>query len=310
MIVGLVALAGLGGFLAGRWLPRTDDRRPRPEAHEVLARFEGGEVTSADLRAYVEEVGPNARERARTTEGAKEIVQELVDRALLVNAARASALDREPAVMARMDELLAREYRQRVLEKGTRSEEIPAAEVQRAFDAELPRLSLPERVRVAIIFVAADDAKRTEKRNLAQRYLDEAVKAMKSSPDGFASVARARSEDEQTRGLGGQLPYLGKEELEKRFGPAVAEQAYALTHNGELVKAPIETNDGYVVLRLLGREPARVPTLAQLEPRIRAQLSSELVRGKYESWLREERERANVRLDEGNVARAAVDLGK
>jgi len=289
--------------LLGFWLGRTWDRAPGPPGlpSAVLASFEGGVVTAVDLEAAIAEGGPETHQRARTSEGARTVLDETLGRALLAKAARDAAYDTEPMIKARVEDLLARAYRERSIEPEV--QKATETDVRTAFETERPRLAVPERIRVATIFLAADDQNRSARQIEARKLLDDARKGLAKSPEAFANLARLKSEDTSTRDLGGQLPFLTREELEQRLGAEVAEAAFALTDIGAIADRPIAAPGGFHLVRLLGREPARAPVFEHYAPRIRERLLEERRRAKEQEAIAALRTAASVRIDEAELAR-------
>jgi hypothetical protein len=282
----------MAGFVGGRYSSRPDEPERAPSA--VLATYAEGVVTVDDLRGHLDEGGIHLAERAKTVDGARALVDDLVMRGVFSSAAKAERLDLEPVVRRRQEALLAETYRERTVEAEVGRLQVSDSELAVAFEAERAQLATPERIRVAYILVKKDQARSV---------LAEVQKAMATSPDGFSTVARARSEDAQTRPFGGQLPYATREELTARLGPAVTEAVFAIREVGGLHDGAVEGPNGHYVLRLLGREEARNPDLVEVAPRLRERLlaaKQDAARGAHVERLRAA---ARVHVDEAALQR-------
>jgi parvulin-like peptidyl-prolyl isomerase len=288
-----MALAAIAGFVGGRYSGHPEEPAHAPGA--VIATYASGIVTVDDLHGHLDEGGLHLVERAKTVEGARALVDELVMRGVLASAAKAARLDAAPVVLQRQEALLADTYRERAVEAEVGRLTVSDAELAAAFEAERARLATPERVRVAYILVV--------KKDQARSVLAEVKKAMATSPDGFSTVARARSEDPRTQPFGGQLPYVTREELTARLGPAITEAVFAIREVGGLHDGTVEGADGHYVLRLLGREEARNPELVEVAPRLRERLLAAKQDAARTARLERLREAARVHVDEAALQR-------
>lgn len=306
VVLTAILASAAAGFLAGRHLPR----RQTADAAPALATFQGGAVTTSDVESYVAAVGPAAEERLKTAEGVRALVDELATRALFAEAAREAGLHEDRPVAARLEEVLADEYRRREIETHARPASISEADVRAEFERERPLVATPERLRVGVIFVQGTGSERASKKEKAERLLVEARAALRRSPDAFATLARNQSDDPQTAPFGGQLPFTTRDELAAKLGDDVAEAAHAIGEAGALAPKVIEAESGFYVLRLLAREPAREPSFAQLEPRLRARLASrreaELMRTRVEALRAQKR----LKIDDTALARVVATYSK
>jgi parvulin-like peptidyl-prolyl isomerase len=108
----------------------------------------------------------------------------------------------------------------------------------------------------------------------------------------FAELARARSDDAATRERGGDLGTFAHGAHTRAFDDA----AFALKP-GE-VSDVIETEYGYHIIKLTGREPARAVRLEEAAPEIRTRLLKEKRARLLAGWLKEARGKAKVSIRE------------
>ncbi|HYO99105.1 MAG TPA: peptidylprolyl isomerase [Pyrinomonadaceae bacterium] len=108
----------------------------------------------------------------------------------------------------------------------------------------------------------------------------------------FASLAQQYSDDQATRERGGDLGTFARGAHTRAFDDA----AFALKA-GE-VSEVIETEYGYHVIKLHGREAARAVSLAEAAPEIRRRLVAQKQAALLAGWLKEARGRADVRIKE------------
>lgn len=173
-----------------------------------------------------------------------------------------------------------------------------------------PEWQLPERVRAAHILilarpnVIADELESQQKlsgadleqgvrRELARRRARvEELRRKAATGADFAALAREFSEDAGTREQGGDLGFFRR----GTHTPAFDEAAFALKA-GELSRV-VETEYGFHLVKLLEREEPRALSLEEAAPAIRRRLLAPREAERLNSWLREARQRARVRLNE------------
>jgi len=136
------------------------------------------------------------------------------------------------------------------------------------------------RLRNILIKVPADaaDEVKEEKKALA-----DGIAARAAKGEDFAALAKAHSEDEQSRAAGGDNGFRGKGVFEE-----VVEDAAFGMKPGE-VKGPLETLDGFQILKVEGFREGTIP-LDEVRLEIAEQIlvetrSSEQARGEAEKFL-------------------------
>lgn len=133
-------------------------------------------------------------------------------------------------------------------------------EVERYYEENPQEFTLPERVRLAHIFV--------KEREKAQ----EAMERLGAGED-FAKVASDLSEDPLSKEKGGDLGYLPLSDLREEFSRALSEMKV-----GEY--RLFETEEGFHILKLLGKRPEEVipfeKVKAELAERVRFQKAQDL----------------------------------
>jgi len=264
----------------------------------VVARFEGGVVTADELRNWVEQQGPTWKERLRSPQGREELVRQLLQEKVLVEAARRKGYDAAPEVRMIADRAAVELFWKKELEDAAK-QPVTDADLQSYFDQHVAELRRPERVRIAHIFMAAPESgpERDHKLQAAKALLKQLKADSAKDFYAFTTLARQKSEDPATRPLGGELPALARADLEKRVSPEVAEAAFATQGANVLLDRVVEEPRGFHLVKLLSREAAFEPSLATLKDTFRARLLAER-RDQARKKLLEDVERsANVSVD-------------
>ena len=141
---------------------------------------------------------------------------------------------------------------------------VPAAEIERAYNANIEQYSTPEQVRASHILLKTegkDDA-------AVKARAEEVLKQAKSGAD-FAELAKKYSEDEASQKNGGDLDYFGRGRMVAEFDQA----AFALEPGkiSDLVK----TQYGYHIIKVVDKRAAITRPLADVRQQIQDQLAYE-----------------------------------
>ena len=105
-------------------------------------------------------------------------------------------------------------------------------------------------VKAAQILIAVSSEMRPEEKSLVQQQADSLFKLLKSGAD-FSQLAQKFSNDKFTYQSGGVLPAFRFTEYDPVFSSAV----FALTKEGD-ISAPVETDAGWHIIKLLSKEEA------------------------------------------------------
>ncbi len=152
---------------------------------------------------------------------------------------------------------------------------VEGADVELAYQDEIATIPEPRR-RAAHILLEVNDARTAED---AIAVLSE-VRAAIEKGATFEERARAISEDPSAE-QGGDLGSIGRDIL-----PAALETALWSLSPGE-ISAPVETEFGVHLIKLVGIDDVDVPTLAERAPEIEAELRRREADNRFEELLRE-----------------------
>lgn len=222
-------------------------------------------ITESDLD-LLGKVNPRLQRRLATEEGRKLVLDNYVEQELLSQEAKKRGLDREDTVKAKIAL-----YKKVILAQSLLEDALNRA-AQEYYESNGPEF---EKIKIAHLYVPfktdakdpalAPDAKVTRTAEEAKQRI-EAAKAKLKNQD-FAVVVSEYSEDERTKDNGGDLGWLGLEDVRlTRWGWApIVKDAMSLK-KGE-VSDPIETASGYHLV--LVEEPAKQEDFEQSQARIR-----------------------------------------
>ena len=272
------ALLGLAVAAAGL-LAQTRVASEVPDG--AVASVNGTAVRRADYERAVEALATDSR-NAIDDADKRHVLDRLVDEELLVQHALELGL-------ARQDRRVRGDLVTAVIESVTADagqREPDAEELRAFFDANRDYFARPGRLHVEQVFVRSnDDADASalgRARDVATRWRDGASAAELQQTVGDGPVAKLPD---------APLPAA---KLREYLGPAAVETAAALAP-GE-VADPVRAAGGYQVLRLVAREPNRVPELAELESEVRAEWRRRAGDEALRAYLDELRRRAAINV--------------
>ena len=222
------------------------------DADKVVATVNGQEIHASDL-ADVAQALPEQLRGMPPQMLYPMLVDQLVDRRILVLAARKQGLDKDPAVQR----LIARAT-DTTLQNALLSREIAPTLTEDAIRARYDRdyaskKGEPEVHARHILVKTEDDAKKV-------------IADLKAGKD-FAEEAKANSTDTAANAQGGDLGWFKGGDMV----PAFATAAFALK-DGEVSPTPVQTQFGWHVIQTLEHRTAPPPAYEEVHDEIRQQL--------------------------------------
>ena len=264
--------------------PGGDKRSACPEEIEndspVVARFAGGELTRAEVEAFLVAMNERQRTRFKTIEGRKDMVERLALNKVLAEQAREAGvgdtlLDQIAMVQAMENYLVNR----LIMEM---REEAGVPEATRAYyDAHMDEY-LKEQVSARHILIKEESGAWA------------AYERLMAGAD-FAELAREISEDRASKIKGGDLGWFGR----GRMTPEFEEAAFSMAL-GEIGK-PLKTRFGWHLIKLDGKRD--VIPFEDVEARIERKLEREGIT----NYMDEVKAGLGVQLDDAALSQIDVD---
>jgi parvulin-like peptidyl-prolyl isomerase len=258
----------------------------------VVGRYDGGVITEAELLEESSKLVSPLREQFESPAGQREFVRSMIDKRLLAQEARRRGLDGTPEIQRQVRALEERLIIQSLLTAEERGAPAPTEAEQRAwYEGHKADFLQPERLRLGRAFVSvapgASAAQRAQARARAERF---AKQLLAGTP--LAKVAAQG--DGPERAQGGELPVMARGQW--RGSPALERAGFALAKPGE-VSAVVEEPEGFSVLRLLERRPARVPPYEEIRGEVETRMIPGRKRKQFEDLLTRLRQGAAVEVD-------------
>jgi len=248
-----------------------------PDA-EVLATFEGGQISRADYEQVLAHKLPNERDRIAKPGGREALLESLIRYDLLAQEAERRGYQRQLEVELAAESAAS----DRLIEALVRVEpaKVPAAEIERAYAERSREFMRPAMRRATQIRVATEAEAKT---------LSKELKGFEREP--FSRVAREKNIDPRTRNQGGELGYFDRESNTDSGRPtgvpqALVDATFKLHKVGD-VSQPVPHDGSWNVLMFTGEIPPFTKTRAQAEPELRQKLALQLTQRALETFVTE-----------------------
>lgn len=247
---------------------------------EVVGKIGGIEVTTAEVRAYVETL-PASDQAALAKDPSllSQVVRTYLARQAVLKEAQVKKVDQQPAVKAQLDRVRDEALTELYLQMVSRPpDSYPSGnELQAAYDANKKAFEVPKQYQVAQIFLSAPRGDK-EAEEKARKKLDEVSRRLKQKSD-FAAVARELSDEREAAQRGGEIGWLAEEQIVPGIRPTVVGLGRGA------VSEPVRLDDGWHVLKLLDTRAPSVRPFAEVRDALGAQLRAERGRANRQAYL-------------------------
>jgi parvulin-like peptidyl-prolyl isomerase len=252
--------------------------------------------TSAQLEALIQEQPEPLRAHYRSEAGRAAFIDQLVRTELLLQEARRRGLDQDPAVRAMVDRLLVQKLAEQ-LQPAPPDE----GQLRAAYEAAQNEFVRPDRVHVRAIFWesprgAADRASVEKSAKATVARLSGVKPAAREA--AFEAAARTDTAYAPSREAGGDVGPRTPEDLSALFGAGIESPSAALQQPGQMTGL-IETERGFVVLYLRGRQPGLSQTFEAVRPRLAQRLEAEARTKALEALVERLKKENGVQLPDG-----------
>ncbi|MHB1609396.1 MAG: peptidylprolyl isomerase [Acidiferrobacter thiooxydans] len=239
----LLIVTTITAFLTGCHPSTTIDRSP------TLATVNGERITERDYRDYVRARDLQQPPLPHNAQSRKIILNELINRVILAQAARKAGLQRLPAVHVALKEDRENILARAMLKHFLATHRITHAALEALYRQEL--LHTPHEEYEARHILVATRAK--------------ALAILQKLHDGarFSVLARRYSLDGSSADRGGALGWFNAADVLPSFY-----RALATLHTGEISPTPIKTRFGWHIIQLLAKRPYTPPPFAAVETRL------------------------------------------
>lgn len=302
LIIGLAIGAVVGWIAAAYWQGRNDT--PAPSVW--LARVGDSYITEPMFIAEMQRRGGQTPGQYQDMVQKRALLDDMVLRRAMVNAAQNEHIDDDPDVGYLLDQALVNQYLQRSLRAQQQKIVVTDAEVRAHYDAHAADYVVPARRRVAMIQLKVAESAGEEVWKAAEARAGEALgKARKldAAVTNFGVVAREYSEDQASRYRGGMIGWISDGQLDRyRYDPVVLQAAVGLAAAGD-VSEPLRGKDGVYLVRVVEVEPMRERQFEQLSTGIHQRLLQDKLRAAEEAFREDLRKRSAIEIREAGLER-------
>jgi peptidyl-prolyl cis-trans isomerase C len=252
---------------------------PAAADNPTLVTINGTALTLKDFNNYARLLA-----NANPPPEAKNIMRELINRELLVQAAKTSELEKEKLFQEKMDELRYGLMSQYTLRRYVEDHPVSEDQIKADYERRIKEIPIQKEYKARHILLDSED----EAKAIAQE-----LKQGKN----FEELAKEKSLDKSSGAQGGDLGWFKKDAMVKPFSDAVA-----ALEKGKL-SDPVQSNFGWHVILL---EDARdgqpeIPAFDTVKDRIKQLLQMEMA-AKYVDELRNQ---AKIEVTEAGKAKEA-----
>ncbi len=200
------------------------------------------------------------------------LINELVNRQLLLQEAKKQKLGQNPDVAFRIQQLQADALIQALIQKEAQSKPISESDLKKEYDQR----------------VAANDAKEYKASHILLKSEQEAKDVIKELDGGavFADVAKAKSTGPTAKN-GGDLGWFNANQMVPPFTQAVANMK-----KGTYSKTPVKTQFGWHVIKLEDERKVTPPKFEEVKDQLRSMKSSQII----QQYVIQLRQNANVEI--------------
>jgi peptidyl-prolyl cis-trans isomerase C len=267
----------------------------KPEdLQDALAKIDDVIITVGEFQERINQQTPYVRSRYTSLERKKEFLDNLVRLEVLAKEAERRGLNKDPEVVRAMKQTMITKLLKDEFDR-LKMEDVSDGECKKYFDTHPEIYNKPEEVRVSMILVK--DAA-TAKKVLA----DARIKGVDNQ--GYRNLVTEYSLDLATKDRGGDLRYFDAKT--KDVPREIVDAAFKLQNIGD-VSEPIKTAQGVVLLKSTGRRRAEVRTFDVAKQSIRMELFRQKRSEAMETFIKNLREKAAIKVDEGKLAKVRIE---
>jgi peptidyl-prolyl cis-trans isomerase C len=175
------------------------------------------------------------------------VKEELINREVLAQAAKARGIDKNPDVQQQMEMARQAVLIRALFEQETKQHPITDADLEKQYNEFKSSMGQNE-YKVSHILVDNEAE--------AKSIIDQ----LKKNPNDFAKIAKEKSKDPGSKDNGGDLDWGPAARYVKPFADAVQSQK-----KGEISPAPVKTDFGYHIIRVDDVRPLKVPEFKDLK---------------------------------------------
>lgn len=258
----------------------------------LVARIGARKITMAKFESEFGRGKSTEIVRKASLQEKKEFLNQLIDRELQIIDAYQNKLHKDQTIIEPLQERERDIVFNRLIEREVIQKVIPETELREYYDKASKEVKIQQ-------ILAKFDPQKAEQKQRALRRAKDIVQKLKNNED-FARLAEEVSDDANTAKKGGDLGFL-------KWGPRSSQNpvyAAAFSMKANAISDPIETENGYYVIKVVQIKDYPAPPFEREKEKIRRQVYS--IRNKdlseaYFSYLNGLRKKYNLKFNEANI---------
>ena len=268
----------------------------------VVATFEGGKITIAELEDAILSQNPFMQQRYLSSDAVRALFERSLRFELLAAEAERRGYGRGPAATLAMRQSAVQALIKQDFDDKITTESIPAPDVKKYYAEHIDEFVRGEGRRVSLLLTPDAAA--------AQKLLPQAQAA---DLRAFHELVRGNSVDATSKQRGGDLHFFNAQgrSLDDDTGAvdvAIVQAAFALRAVGD-TSPVVQVGERYAILRLTGIRPAQDETFERAEDRVRLRLWRERRQGAIDTFLDGLKQQHQVKVHPELVASVKLDDG-
>ena len=234
--------------------------------NKILATVGGMPITEEDVNEFLQGLGPRGQSY-NNPEGRKVVLQQLIAGKLLLLEAKRNLFEAEPAFKAELAKLRDNLLISYATEKAISAASVSDKDAEDYYNNNKERFMTEESVNASHILVDSEE---------------KALEILAKINAGELSFEAAATEYSScpSKANGGNLGDFGRGQMVSEFDKAVFEMEV-----GEISKAPVQTQFGYHLIKLVDKKAADIMPLTEIAAEIKDALLQEKRRAAYESKI-------------------------
>jgi parvulin-like peptidyl-prolyl isomerase len=274
------------------------------QAGKVVAKIGDEVITLGQFADRLASQSPYLRARYNSPERRREFLDNMVRFELLAIEAKKRGHDEQPEVKRVREQMMVQQMMKELFDdKGVKLSDITDEEIKQYYAQNKQEFEKPEQRRASHILIK-DKAK-----------AESVLKQLREKPEDmqlFRDLARTHNVDPETKERFGDLRFFAlqpeADEAERAPPKELREAAFKLAKTGDLHPEPIQTADGFHILKLTGERAALSRSLEDARRLIQNRLWRKRREAAIEEFVGQLRQKANVKENLELLGQVKVDL--
>lgn len=255
----------------------------------VIAQVNGKEIRDDHFKARFSKLPLSLKTRYSDEKGKRDFLEEMIKRELLLQEAKRIGIEKDPAILDRIEEMRERiilnEFLQREVENKLVAND---KELEDYYNLHREEFKSPDEVKISQIVVRSEEDAR------------EVLKRLHRGAD-FARMAKEFSIDTATKNSGGELGMLQKGKIHPQL------ESVIFGMNEGDISDPIKTESGFHIIKLQKKNPGALLLFKDAKNMVNQRYQIEKRNRVFEDLFKNLRSKARITISEENLKGVNVE---